>query len=165
MAKLRVLLLLVTVVVAMAVTAPSVAWAHAYLDQASPDRDTVVTGPLSTVELSFTEPVEVPFSIFKVYRLPDDGSPSADDLANLSEDQWLDFRARASALVSQSLQLRGDEADRADQGLVETPFRPSDTISIQLGDRLDPGIYVVMWRVLSIDTHTTQGFYIFAYAP
>lgn len=30
---------------------------------------------------------------------------------------------------------------------------------------LAPGTYAVMWRALSVDTHTLQGFMVFTYQP
>jgi methionine-rich copper-binding protein CopC len=96
--------------------------------------------------------VEVPFSTFKVYPLTSD------------EEDPVRLRAAASALVQQVLNLRNDAAQRADEG-VTTQARISAEINIALKKELPPGRYVVMWRVLSIDTHTTTGFFVFTYAP
>ncbi len=62
------------------------------------------------------------------------------------------------------LQKRGDEADRADAGPDATERTTTD-IALRLKPDPKPGPYVVMWRALSIDTHTTQGFYVFIYSP
>jgi copper resistance protein C len=58
---------------------------------------------------------------------------------------------------------RGDEASRADAGVANTE-RSSTDIALRVKD-LEPGAYVLMWRALSVDTHTTQGSFIFVYAP
>ena len=57
----------------------------------------------------------------------------------------------------------GAEA-RVDTGLVDTE---STTAEVTLGVKPDlaAGVYVVMWSVLSIDTHTTQEFFVFSYEP
>ena len=65
--------------------------------------------------------------------------------------------------MSEVLEARGDEASRADAG-VRTEARTSDAVTLALG-ALEPGFYVVMWRVLSVDTHTSQGSFVFEYAP
>jgi methionine-rich copper-binding protein CopC len=126
---------------------------HAYLRAADPAEDSVVRAAPDSVKLSFTEPVEVRFSTFKVYRLAAD--PGWDQRR---------LNAAGGALVSDVLQKRGDEADRADDGVV-TAARTSASIVLRLKGSLRPGSFVVMYRVLSIDTHTTQGFYVFTFAP
>jgi methionine-rich copper-binding protein CopC len=138
---------------AAALAIPSVITAHAFLATAAPAEDSTVTSAPKEVRLAFTEPVETRFSIFKVYRL---------DMDPVVETQRLN--AAAGALVSDVLQKRGDEAARADAGLATTT-RTSSDIVIGLKPDPRPGAYVVMWRVLSIDTHTTQGFFVFVFAP
>jgi methionine-rich copper-binding protein CopC len=59
---------------------------------------------------------------------------------------------------------RGPPAARADEGVV-TAARTTPEIVIRLKSDLRPGAFAVMWRTLSVDTHTTQGFYVFTYAP
>lgn len=130
-------------------SASGVAFGHAHLDTSVPLGNSTVTERPSQVVLRFTEPVEVNFSTFKVYPLQPD-------------DDMLRLRAQASTLVSQSLQQRGDEAARADAG-VTTNARISAEVQLAMKEDLAPGPYVVMWRVLSVDTHITQGFYIFHY--
>lgn len=139
-------------VCALVVTVPAVASAHAFLNAAQPPDGSTVTSPPSTVRLAFTEPVEVRFSTFKVYRLDSDPSVGLQKL-----------NAVADSLVAEVLQRRGDEAQRADSGLATT-LRTSTDITIKLLPNPRPGAYVVMWRVLSVDTHTTQGFFVFILA-
>jgi methionine-rich copper-binding protein CopC len=126
---------------------------HAYLKAADPAEDSVVRALPREVRLTFTEPLEIRFSILKVYRL--DAAPEWDRRR---------LNAAAGTLTSAVLQRRGDEADRADAG-VTTAARTSAQIAVRLRPDLAPGPYVVMWRVLSVDTHTTQGFYVFTFAP
>jgi copper resistance protein C len=124
---------------------------HSYLRQSSPAAGEVVTA-LKTISLEMTEAVELNFSTFKVYHLPD--APEAP-------------RARLDAareLMREVLLLRDDENARADLGVI-TDRRTSVEIEIALRDALEPGVYVVMWRVLSTDTHTTEDLLIFEYRP
>lgn len=146
--RLHVLLLAGLFVLGLA----GVAGAHAYLDSSFPQENATTGAEFSEVILRFTEPVEVPFSTFKVYPLAVD------------EEDPLRLRAAASALVQQVLNLRNDAAQRVDKG-VTTKARISAEVTIALQEELPPGHYVVMWRVLSIDTHTTQGFLVFTHAP
>lgn len=127
------------------------AWSHAHLRQASPGQGATVTETPTEVRLTFSEPVEVGFSTFKVYPLP-----PADDEGELRE--------AARELMGQVLHARDDADARADAGLAGES-RTSADIVILLKDDLEPGPYVVMWRVLSVDTHVTEGFYTFTYAP
>jgi len=139
---------------------PANAAAHAYLDQATPPMESVVRAQPSIVRLAFTEPVEVNFSTFKVYPVP--WEEPAETLP--PEERNLRIRAAASQLVGEALGRRGDEAERADAG-VATNQNISDVVVIRLKEDLPPGPYAVMWRVLSIDTHITSGFYFFTYEP
>jgi copper resistance protein C len=130
--------------------------AHSYLETSAPtEGETVST--LESVELTFTENVQVRFSFFKVYKLADTGNLSG-------EKERLRLNGQAGTLINEVLAKTGDEADRADTGITTTK-REAKVINLALKEDLTPGIYVVMWRLLSVDTHTTQGFYLFEYRP
>lgn len=126
--------------------------AHAFLNASVPSADSTVTTPLKEIKLSYSEQVQIRFCIFKVYKIE---APQGADLRTL--------HAAADALVSANLLKRGDEAARADAGVANTE-RTSTDIVVRLKD-LEPGAYVLMWRALSVDTHTTQGSFVFIYAP
>jgi copper resistance protein C len=128
------------------------AFAHAFLNASVPSADSTVAAPLREISLSYSQPVEIRFSIFKVYKL--NAAPGTDIHA---------LHAAADSLVSADLLKRGDEADRSDAGVANTT-RTSADIIVRLKN-LDPGAYVLMWHVLSVDTHTTQGSFIFVYTP
>lgn len=173
--------------------------AHAELRQATPAQNSIVDTLPSEVTLVFSEPVELRFSLFKVYKLDgtavleaateataqeggqsdveehgaeghpsesadgnEDAGASKSDAPSSSEQ--LRLNGLAGALVSRVLTARGDEAARADAGLA-TVEATSETVSLKLKPGFEPGTYVVMWRVLSIDTHTEQGYSIFTYRP
>lgn len=140
-------------VLALTLALAGVGAAHSDLTAATPAQNETVTEAPAQVTLTFSEPLEVAFSTFKVYPLEAEGDGNSQRLNGL-----------AGALVSDVLEARGDEAARADAG-VSTAERTSPEIALPLKDGLEPGRYVVMWRTLSVDTHTTQGFYVFTYAP
>ncbi|MDR5684045.1 MAG: copper resistance protein CopC [Armatimonadota bacterium] len=143
----------IAVAVVAAVLGIDAAAAHSYLRMSVPADGAVVTTPPREVRLVFSEPVEVRFSIFRVYPL---NAPAGANRQQLNRI--------AALLVNEVLRRRGDETARADDGLATTD-RVSAQIVIRLKENLTPGHFVVMWRVLSIDTHTTQGFFVFTYRP
>ena len=132
------------------VAAPAV-WAHSALSSSDPADGAVLSAMPPAVRLKFSERVEVNTSIFKVYPLADDEDPGR-------------LRAAASQLVNEVLRARQDEDRRADAGVVASGS-VADEIQILLKEDLPPGPYVVMWRVLSVDTHVTQGFFVFRVQP
>jgi methionine-rich copper-binding protein CopC len=69
----------------------------------------------------------------------------------------------ASAFVPTVIDLQGDEDARADAGVATTGS--SNTVTINLKENLAPGAYVTMFRILSEDTHTVEGFITFEIAP
>ncbi len=132
--------------------------AHADMAQSTPAGNTTVTELPGAVQLVFTEPVETLFSVFKVYRLEADVDMAADSA-------WKRLNGLAGALVNEVLTANDAGAEaRVDEG-VETASATTAEVSLSLPDDLAPGVYVVMWRVLSIDTHSTQGFLVFEYVP
>ena len=126
--------------------------AHAFLNASTPGSDSAVGTAPKEVRLTYSEPVEIRFSTFKVYKVP--AAPGAEIRA---------LQAAGGSLMAANLLKRGDEAARSDAGVANTT-RTSADIVVRLKD-LEPGAYVVMWRVLSVDTHTTQGSFIFVYTP
>lgn len=132
---------------------PGIAHGHAYLGSSTPAEGSTVTEWPEHVRLHFTEPVEVRASTFKVYPLDAEGI-----------DDPLQLNAKARMLFEEVLPLRRDEKDRLDVAV--TPTRATaEEIVIQLPEDGKPGTYIAMWRVLSIDTHITSGFYVFTYDP
>lgn len=144
-------LLIKLFLILLVTTLSSAGLSHSYLRESTPAAGEVVT-TLETITLEMTEAVELNFSTFKVYHLPD--APEAPH-ARLDA---------AQALMREVLLLRNDDDARADLGVI-SQGRTSDVIEIALRDGLEPGIYVVMWRALSIDTHTTEDLLIFEYYP
>lgn len=131
--------------------------AHSDLASSTPADGDVVSALPAEVRLNFTEPVEVRFSTFKVYPLEADLGPDAPDAeARLN--------GLAGALVSEVLEAQGDEDARADTS-VRTGERTAETVTLPFKEGLGAGVYVVMWRALSVDTHTKQGFLTFRVAP
>ncbi len=134
--------------------------AHADLENSTPTAGEVLEAAPAEVSLTFTEAAEVRFSTFKVYPLGADLG-SADLSTNSAEAR---LNGLAGQLVSEVLETQGDDDARADTG-VSTPERTTETVTLPLKPALGAGVYVVMWRVLSVDSHTSQGFVTFRVLP
>ena len=128
------------------------ALAHAYLERSTPRDGSTITVMPASINLEMTEAVELRFSTFKVYKL------------ETRETELHRVHADAASLMNRVLILKNDETARADAGVTTTEAN-SKTISIKLKPKLEPGYYVVMWRVLSVDTHTTEDYIVFRYQP
>ena len=75
----------------------------------------------------------------------------------------LDFSEELEAAFSsvRVLDASGKQVDRGDKRL-----DPSDRRVLRVSvPRLSPGSYRVLWRVLSVDTHVTEGDYRFEVVP
>ncbi len=129
--------------------AAGAAAAHAYLERSVPEEGARLDRAPRVVRLVFTEPVELRFSLFRVYRL--EATPDA-PIARLN--------ALAVELFNKALQGRNVEDLRVDQGITNQE-RATRNVVIRLKPDLRPGPYVVVWRVLSVDGHTTRGFFVF----
>lgn len=132
------------------------AWAHADLVSSNPAAGSLLSEAPAEVVLNYSEPLEVPFSLFKVYRLDAEVDLTADNAQQR-------LNGLAAQLMNEVLELRDDaEAEqRVDVGL-DTDGATVDQVTFVLQDDLPDGHYVVMWRVLSIDTHVTQAFFTFS---
>ena len=129
--------------------------AHSELTSSTPaDGETLKIAP-AEITLNFSEALETRFSIFKVY-------PLGTDVASTAEKARVN--GLAGQLVADVLEAQGDEDARADTG-IQTDKQTAETVALPLKPDLSAGIYVVMWRVLSVDSHTSQGFTTFRVAP
>ena len=127
--------------------------AHAALDSSDPANFAIVTEPLANVELRFTEGIEVAFSTFKVYRLDAEVDPNADDAS-------MRLNALAAIVVSDHNGQQADDDDRVDAE-VSSAADDKAVVMVEFDEPLASGHYVVMWRVLSVDTHVIDGHVIF----
>jgi methionine-rich copper-binding protein CopC len=71
--------------------------------------------------------------------------------------------AAAKMFIPTVIDLSGDEEARADAGIAEAG-EMAKSVTINLKENLAPGAYVAMFRVLSADTHTVEGFITFEIA-
>ena len=133
------------------------AGAHAYLAATEPAADAVLEAAPAEVKLIFSEAVEVAFSLLKVYRLDTDVDLTA-------ENARLRLNGLAALLVNRELASNEPSDNRVDVAI--SPERgTSAEIVLTLKGELPPGHYVVMWRVLSVDTHVLQDHYVFSVVP
>ncbi len=147
-------------VLALTLVVAGVGSAHSELTSSTPaDGETLQAAP-SDVTLNYSEALETRFSIFKVYPLD---APKTDKPGESAENARLRTNGLAGQLASNVLETQDDEKVRADTGL-QTDERTAETVTLPLKPDLSAGTYVVMWRVLSVDSHTTQGFTTFQVA-
>jgi copper resistance protein C len=110
---------------ACALTWASLAFAHAFLDHATPAVGSTVRTPPPRITLWFTQPLEPAFSTLRVV--------DRDNKQQDGGDASVDSRDPTALSLS-------------------TPA-------------LAPGRYRVIWRVLSVDTHVTEGDFTFDIVP
>lgn len=139
----------------------SIALAHATLKTSTPkDHEHLKVMP-KVVTLNLKEAVETRISTFKIYYLPP--SSMMKNGKPISSSAMDDV---AEAAAKKYLALKTDTADRVDTGYVTGT--KAQTARVQIG--LKPtatkaGVYVVMWRATSVDTHTETGFIHFHFEP
>jgi copper resistance protein C len=147
---IRSVLILATLMVAG--IGPGLVLAHSNLVDSSIKEGSIVRVMPKTITLEFSEAVETGFSRFKLVAL---------------EPKIKTLRAATMAaddLLEPTLEKRNDEATRADDGLQNTPAVAAK-LEVKLKAKLPVGWYVMMWKVLSVDSHTGSDFFVFQYKP
>ena len=109
--------------------------AHTALVRTIPAAGAVVAQPPREVRFWFNEPIERQFSRIEVFRTVLDPGTGA-----------------------------VQPGERIDQGWLPGP-RTTREAGVRLPEALEPGRYIVQWLVLAIDTHRTQGSFMFTYQP
>jgi methionine-rich copper-binding protein CopC len=109
--------------------------AHTALVRTMPAARAVVAHPPREVRFWFNEPIERSFSRIEVLRAVLDPGTGA-----------------------------VQPGERIDQGWLPGP-RATREVGVRLPETLAPGDYMVQWMVLAIDTHRTQGSFMFTYDP
>ncbi len=122
--------------------------AHSYLTSSSILANSILKTMPDKLTLEFSEPLEVNFSTFKIYKLEN---------KNTDKNK---LKLEVEAFITKVIPLKNDLLNRSDDGLITTAEQAA-TIKIKLKPKLKPGFYVVMYRVLSVDTHITQDYFRF----
>jgi methionine-rich copper-binding protein CopC len=128
-----------------------VAIAHSYLSNSSILPNSILKTSPERVRLEFSEPLEINFSSFKLYKLRI--NPTDPDKRKLEIE----------TLVNRVMTLKNDDSSRSDDGL-ETTASQASVVTLKLKPKLKAGFYVLMYRVLSVDTHITQDYFSFKIA-
>ena|SRR5690606_40805474 len=174
MRKRRPVIALVTVLASLLL---GQALAHAHLDSSEPAPGSTASG-VDAVVLRFTEAVEVGFSTFKVLRLDEAlaavGMPAQDghDHGEADHDHGEAGHDHAAGGLDPELEAQAQAvaaAALADAGFatglvpaIADPGSGAHTeLTLVLAQPLEPGRYVVAWRVLSVDTHAADGYLVF----
>lgn len=151
MMTIRSALILATLMVA-GISIFGVGLAHSNLMASSIKDGATVRVMPKTITLEFSEAVEVGFSRFKLIAL--DPKIKTLKAANTEADSKLEI----------TLEKRGDETSRADDGLL-TSATVAAKLEVKLKAKLVAGWYVMMWKVLSVDTHNSSDYFVFEYRP
>jgi hypothetical protein len=114
---------------------PTILCAHATLLRADPAVDTHVSQPPGEIRLWFSESIERRFSRITVHRAT--RHPAT---GNLKPQERVDIGLSAGPQVTQEL-------------------------AVMLPETLPPGLYLVQWKVLSVDAHRTTGNFTLTYDP
>jgi len=109
--------------------------AHGTLVRSVPAAETKVSERPSEIRLWFNESIEHLFSRITVHRAKRD-----EETGKVQPQQ------------------------RVDEGLVDGP-RVTRELAVKLPATLTPGLYLVQWQVLSIDSHRTTGKFTLTYEP
>lgn len=123
------------VLVALIALLPSVSAAHGMLLRSQPPADSEILQLPDTIRLSFSERIESRFSRVTVHRALRDGE--------------------SGEVTAQ---------ERVDSGMSEGPAITQELI-VRLPATLPGGLYLIQWRVLSVDSHRTTGRFTLTYTP
>jgi copper resistance protein C len=127
------------------------ALAHSNLKASNPkDHAYLKTAP-KNITLEFDEAIETSISKIRVYYYPHaammkNGKPMTgaqmDDVAEAAAKKFMAFKT--------------DTADRMDTGLINAKNQTAK-VTLGLKANLKPGVYVIAWKTVSVDTHTETG--------
>lgn len=122
----------------------SVALSHSEPFETTPANGAGVKVMPKSVRITFGEAIEGAFSSFKVYVYTAEVT-----------------KAKLQAFAKSKIGLKDDAAARVDAGA--NLSGTTKTVNIALKTGLKPGVYVVIWRVLGVDTHTVEAYSYFRY--
>ena len=128
------------------------ALAHSNLVASSIKDGATVRVMPKTISLEFSEALETGFSRFKLIGL----EPKINSLKAAN--------STAAAMLEAALDKRDDQKMRADDGLQNVPAIAAK-LEVKLKAKLPAGWYVMMWKVVSIDSHVGNDFFVFQYKP
>ena len=123
------------VLVALTVLLPSISATHGMLTRSHPAADSEIARLPEAIRLSFSERVESRFSRVTVHRA---------------------LRNAATGEVTPQ--------ERVDAGMAEGPAITQE-LAVRLPEDLAAGLYLIQWRVLSVDSHRTTGRFTLIYTP
>jgi copper resistance protein C len=135
---------------AFAASLPGFVLAHAEIKSSNPKDHAHLKVAPKTVMIDFGEGVETKLSKFGVYFMPAESMMKGGKM--MTGAQMDDV---VEANFKKFLNRKTDGADRVDTGLVNTSAQ-SEKVTIALKPNLKPGVYIIAWKVIAVDTHTTS---------
>ncbi len=150
---------LIAAVTALVAITGVVVLAHSNVKASAPkDHEHVKVMP-KTVSLTFDEPLETKLSSFKIIYAPmesmmKNGKPIS---ASAMDDV-------AEKIATKAINAKTDGKDRIDAGYAPGTKAQTKTVALALKAGMNqPGVYVIAFRVTSVDTHVEKGFIHFHY--
>lgn len=135
-----------------------VALAHANIKSSIPKDGSSLSAMPKTVQLTFGEAVETKVSTFKIYWM--DEKLIMKNGKELPDEQADDI---VEKFANKMTALKQDTTDRVDAGYSKGTMAQAKQVTLNVKPGTSkPGVYVVMWKLTSVDTHTTSGFMRFA---
>ena len=145
-------------IAAIATVTAGIALAHANIKSSIPKDGSTLSALPKTVQLTFGEAVETKVSSFKIYWMDEKAiQKNGKELPDEAADDIVE------KFANKMLARKTDTADRVDAGYAPSTMAESKTVTLNVKPGITrPGVYVAMWKLTSVDTHTTSGFMRFA---
>jgi methionine-rich copper-binding protein CopC len=137
----------------------AVVLAHSNVKSSTPkDHEHVKVMP-KTVTLTFDEPLETKLSTFKIiYAMPESMMKNGKPISASAMDDV------AEKIATKAINTKTDGENRVDAGYAPGTKAQTKTVTLALKAGMNqPGVYVVAFRVTSVDTHVEKGFIHFHY--
>ncbi len=149
----------IAAVTALVASTGVVVLAHSNVKSSAPkDHEHVKVMP-KTVSLTFDEPLETKLSSFKIIYAPMESMMKSGKPISASAMDDV-----AEKIATKAINAKTDGKDRVDAGYVPGTKAQTKTVTLALKAGMNqPGVYVVAFRVTSVDTHVEKGFIHFHY--
>jgi methionine-rich copper-binding protein CopC len=136
-----------------------IAFAHSNVKASTPkDHEHVKVMP-KTVSLTFDEALETKLSTFKIIYAPMESMmKNGKPISGSAMDDV------AEKIATSAINAKTDGKNRVDAGYAPGTKAQTKTVALALKPGMNqPGVYVVAFRVTSVDTHVEKGFIHFHY--
>ena len=132
----------------------SLVLAHSNIKASVPKDHEHITVMPKTVSLSFDQALETKLSTFKIIYAPMESMMIGGKKMSASAMDDI-----AEKIATKAINANTDGKDRVDAAYAPGTPAQTKTVALVLKPGMNqPGVYVVAWRVTSMDTHVEKGF-------